>query len=87
MTEAKPEASEQDSDYERGLRLWELRSEGGVIPDSNENNTSSSRNYSDEQRREMVQNRRRSYEERREHKKGNTIIQRIKDEGMQDAGQ
>jgi len=87
MTEAKPEASEQDSDYERGLRLWELRSEGGVIPDSNENNTSSARNYSDEQRREMVQNRRRSYEERRQTKKSGTIIQRIKDEGMQDAGQ
>lgn len=87
MTEVKPESSESESDYERGLRLWELRSEGGVIPDSSESTSQNRKTYSDEQRREMVRERRQSYVERKSSKKGSTIIQRIKDEGMQDAGQ
>jgi hypothetical protein len=86
MTESKPEAQEGDSDYERGLRLWELRSEGGVIPDSSESTSQTRTAYTDEQRKEMVRERRQSYEERRGNRKGSTIIQRIKDEGMQDAG-
>ncbi len=84
MTEAKQ--GNEDSEYERGLRLWELRSEGGLLPgDSKENTASHGRSDSDEQRKEKIRERRQSYEEHRESKKGGTIIQRIKDEGMQDA--
>ena len=40
LQEVKP-ANEQkkESDYEKGLRLWELRSEGGVVPDSESKKT------------------------------------------------
>ncbi|MDQ3279122.1 MAG: PRC-barrel domain-containing protein [Bacteroidota bacterium] len=88
LHEAQPVQKEQPSDYEQGLRLWEMRSEGGVIP-GKETTEPENREMSRERRMEMVQNRRREYEERRgsrPHKKDNTIIQRIKDEGLRDAG-
>src|SRR5215203_750335 len=63
----------QDSEFERGLRLWEHRSEGGIIPkDSNTQNldreSSTEKNYRERQmreKREMVENRRNNYEQRR----------------------
>jgi hypothetical protein len=62
----------KDSEFERGLRLWERRSEGGVIPgDTTQDKnygSGSERNYREKQmqeRREMVQNRRNNYEQRR----------------------
>jgi sporulation protein YlmC with PRC-barrel domain len=50
-------------EYERGLRLWEARSEGGIVG----NGQAGQRlpEYNAERRMEMVHNRRRQYEERR----------------------
>jgi sporulation protein YlmC with PRC-barrel domain len=88
-----------ESEYERGLKLWEMRSEGGVIENEGRQRD---RDMSDEKRREMVQGRRRSYEDRRgnrsersdfrydgqdQQRRGKTIIDRINDEGLQEAGQ
>lgn len=50
-------------EYERGLRLWEARSEGGIIGSSRAGERM--RDRSDEHRMERVRNRRRQYEERR----------------------
>jgi sporulation protein YlmC with PRC-barrel domain len=37
LQDVKPtEQKNQESDFERGLRLWELRSEGGTLPDTGE---------------------------------------------------
>jgi sporulation protein YlmC with PRC-barrel domain len=83
----------QDSEYEKGLHLWEKRSEGGIIP----NDTDRSDNYSkkeqeEEARMEMVRNRRNNYEQRRGgsdrdqyRKRDNSVEGRIRDEGLQDA--
>jgi sporulation protein YlmC with PRC-barrel domain len=97
-----------DPDYERGLRLWEMRYEG--IEDSNDAapRKHHDREMSDETRLEMVRNRRKTYEERKSHyredrqhsedrirddqdehndhhhRRDNTIIGRIRDEGLQD---
>lgn len=50
-------------EYERGLRLWEARSEGGIVGG---NQAGQRRHeYNEERRMEMVNNRRRQYEERR----------------------
>lgn len=61
LHEAQP--ASHDSDYQRGLRLWEMRSEGTVAAD--DLNRQREREMSEEHRMEMVRNRRRSYEERR----------------------
>jgi len=66
----------RDPEYERGLRLWERRSEGGILATGNSNEGSSGRNQSREgsyrereidekARMEMVRNRRHSYQQRR----------------------
>jgi sporulation protein YlmC with PRC-barrel domain len=65
----------KESDYEKGLRLWERRSEGGLMPDEStaSGTTSSSRDtyrgegsrVNEDARMEMVRNRRREYEQRR----------------------
>jgi sporulation protein YlmC with PRC-barrel domain len=57
------EQQQTREEYERGLRLWEARSEGGIIGDSRA--AEQQRDMSDEHRMEMVRNRRRVYEERR----------------------
>jgi sporulation protein YlmC with PRC-barrel domain len=79
-----------DSEYERGLRLWEKRSEGGIIPgDSGTRENFSEREES--ARMEMVRNRRNAYEQRRgvtgrsAQRHDNTIERRIRDEGLRDA--
>ncbi|HEU4634061.1 MAG TPA: PRC-barrel domain-containing protein [Flavisolibacter sp.] len=90
----------RDSEYERGLRLWERRSEGGILPAAD---TSESRDHSrfregdfrereiDERARmEMVRNRRNSYEQRRgwdrqdRYGRDNSVERRISNEGLRD---
>jgi sporulation protein YlmC with PRC-barrel domain len=96
MHQAQPvQQGRQESEYERGLKLWERRSEGGIIP---ENDNIMQRDVERERssRTEMVRNRRTAYEQRknsnidadssgRSKKKDNSIIRRIKDEGLRDA--
>ena len=92
MHEAQP--VQNDSDYDRGLRLWEKRSEGGLLPDSSENRN----NYGDQEieenaRMEMVRNRRSAYEQRRGggfgrdsyRRNDNSVEGRIRDEGLREA--
>ena len=63
----------KESEFERGLRLWERRSEGGLLPDDTtgydrEREVGSDKSYRERQRRqkqEMVENRRNTYEQRR----------------------
>ncbi len=76
----------EESEYERGLRLWEMRSNVGIVPGETDQDAGHAQNTSEARRKEMIEARRRSYEERRGVKKDSTIIQRIKDEGLQDAG-
>ncbi len=93
LHEAKPKQPKKESEYEKGLRLWEMRSEG-VVP-----NTAQSKDgegeVNEEARIEKVRNRRKSYEDRRGHsdhrnsgyhyRKDRSYEQRIHDEGLQDA--
>jgi sporulation protein YlmC with PRC-barrel domain len=77
LHEARPANTNKASDYERGLRLWERRSEGGILSgdtSGNNENYSSRENrkgdtwggeMKEEERLEMVRNRRNNYEERR----------------------
>lgn len=85
------------SEYERGLRLWEKRAEGGIIPKGNRTESRSNERIIDEEARmQMVRNRRSAYEQRRggsgreqfrgEHRRrDNSIEGRIRDEGLRDA--
>lgn len=75
----------QESDYEQGLRLWEMRSEGGIV-EGDTQRRERERDITDEKRMEIRRDRRRQYEERRGKRKGSTIIDRINKEGLQDAG-
>lgn len=94
LHEARP--AKKESEYEKGLKLWEKRSEGGILPDD--------RNYheneiNEDARMEMVRNRRNSYEQRRgggfgrdrylqndrSERRDNSIEGRIRDEGLRDA--
>lgn len=88
------QAAKSDSEYERGLRLWEKRSDGGIIPDtSNERNRNfSERGIEENARMEMVRNRRNAYEQRRGgtgrdsyRKQDNSVEGRIRNEGLRDA--
>lgn len=87
--------SKDKSEYDKGLRLWEKRSEGGIVP-GNEAGRGSSRTRSEDElpqatRMEMVRNRRQAYEQRRggglgrDHYPGGergSIEDRIRDEGL-----
>lgn len=87
--------TKEESEYEKGLRLWEMRSEGGLIAGSETKQKEPEVN--EESHLERVRSRRKSYEERRgypererqrdetEYRKDNTIIGRIRDEGLRDA--
>lgn len=91
LHQAQP--SNAQSEYEKGLRLWERRSEGGIIPDG----PGTRENYRERQveenaRMEMVRNRRNAYEQRRGgtgrdnyRRRDNSIEGRIRDEGLRDA--
>lgn len=98
MHEAQPASNKNDD--QQGLRLWELRSEGGVVTGGKMtagNDRQSSRDMNDDQRQEMIRNRRKSYEDRRgyhadrdhhdaRHNRGdNSISARIDREGLRDA--
>lgn len=75
----------EESEYEQGLRLWELRHEGDA--DSKNTNRSREQNFTEETHRERIRDRRKEYEERRSHpgSAGNSIVDRINREGLQDA--
>jgi hypothetical protein len=91
LHEAKP--SDAKSEYEQGLRLWEKRSEGGVLPDNSGRRESyREKEVEENARMEMVRNRRNAYEQRRGgtgrdnyRRRDNTIEGRIRDEGLQGA--
>ena len=84
LHEAKPVNTKTDSEYERGLRLWERRSEGGILSgDASKNNESHTRRENrqadtrgremkEEERLEMVRNRRNNYQQRRHVDDGRT---------------
>jgi len=63
----------KESEFERGLRLWERRSEGGILPgeassynkDAESGSEQSYRERQMREKREMVENRRNNYEQRR----------------------
>jgi len=72
LHEVKPVERKRESEYERGLRLWERRSEGAVIPDDKRRESTNSparepgyQELDEEQRMEMIRNRRNSYQQRR----------------------
>jgi sporulation protein YlmC with PRC-barrel domain len=81
----RSEGSGTDSDYERGLRLWEMRNEGTTASTNTPADAGQHREISDDQQKEMIRSRRAAYEERQSHRKGKSIIDRINEEGMQDA--
>ena len=91
------EKKQQESEYERGLKLWELRSEGTVIDENNTPPGNRRSEMAEETKMEMVQNRRRQYEgkrsghtekrhdDERPPKRSTSIVDRLRDEGLQDA--
>ncbi len=85
---------QKDSEYDRGLRLWEKRSDGGILPGNSGNRD----NYREDEveenaRMEMVRNRRSAYEQRRGggfgrdnyRRHDGSVEGRIRDEGLRDA--
>jgi sporulation protein YlmC with PRC-barrel domain len=78
--------NEGNSEDTSGLHLWELRHEGDPLAEGTQSTRASNRDFSDEQRNERIRDRRKQYEERRIRRRGNsTIIDRINNEGLQDA--
>jgi sporulation protein YlmC with PRC-barrel domain len=83
----------KESEYQKGLRLWEKRSEGGIIPDtSNRRENYREREVEENARMEMVKNRRNEYQQRRGgtdrdnyRRNDHSIEGRIRDEGLRDA--
>ena len=69
LHEARSVQQNKESEYERGLRLWERRSEGGILNDDNTNRQNRmeerERELKEEERMEMVRNRRNNYKQRR----------------------
>lgn len=77
----------KESEYERGLRLWERRSQGGILADSQSDADGyNERKVKDEARMEMVRNRRNNYEQRRNanrrDERSNSVEDRIRREGL-----
>jgi sporulation protein YlmC with PRC-barrel domain len=73
LHEAQP-VQKQESEYERGLRLWEKRSQGGILTGSSSTGRrerseqpgiDSEREIPENSRMEMVRNRRNAYEQKR----------------------
>jgi len=92
LHEAQP--VQKDSEYDRGLRLWEKRSEGGILSDNSRNRDNYRESEIEENARmEMVRNRRTAYEQRRGggfgrdnyRRNDNSVEGRIRDEGLRDA--
>lgn len=92
LHEAQP-VNKPMSEYERGLKLWERRSEGGIVPDnSSRRETYREKEIEENARMEMVRNRRNAYEQRRGdsgrdsyRRRDNSVEGRIRDEGLRDA--
>lgn len=92
LHEATPVQQQRtESEYERGLKLWERRRDGGLLPDNSRSTGSSDEEMTvnERARLEMINNRRRQYEERRgdssarnRQRKDNSIEGRIRDEGL-----
>lgn len=89
MHEAQSVSSQ--SEYERGLRLWEKRSEGGIIPENRSGHGNAGREIDENARMEMVRNRRQAYERRkggigrdsyRDDRRHQSIEDRIRNEGL-----
>lgn len=95
----RPQSRERN-EYEQGLRLWEARSEGGVI-ESRDDSSTPERGFDEQQRTERIRTRRKMYEDRRSshrsdrerqreekghYRQDNSISARIDREGLQDAG-
>ncbi|HEV7330293.1 MAG TPA: PRC-barrel domain-containing protein [Flavisolibacter sp.] len=75
----QPNRQQQErEEYERGLRLWEARSEGGIIAGDQRDRQ---RDMSNERRLEMVRNRRRQYEDRRGSHRSDRSRDRYRDTG------
>ena len=86
----------RESEYERGLRLWERRSQGGILADDrrNEERAYREREIDERARMEMVRNRRQNYEQRRgwdSDRRGDlsrgredSVERRIRNEGLRD---
>lgn len=84
------------SDYEKGLRLWELRSQGGLLPESGARRHERTKEMSETNHMEMVRNRRKAYEDLRRQsshrhdddrhgdRRPRSIIDRTREEGLQD---
>lgn len=73
LHEVKPTKGKNESEYERGLRLWERRSEGGIIADDSKRrenaqparDESGDRELDEETRTQMIRDRRNNYRQRR----------------------
>ena len=72
LHEAQPVQNKNQSEYERGLNLWERRSEGGIVSDANNRDETSPardrdyyRDMDEETRRDMIRRRRSDYEKKR----------------------
>ena len=72
LHEAQPARNKNESEYEKGLKLWERRSEGGIVSDESGGEKSLPardrdyyRDMDEETRQAMIQNRRDSYRQRR----------------------
>jgi len=85
LHEAQPAKNRNETEYERGLRLWERRSEGGLISGESDNEKGAPerdrdnyREMDEDARQAMIRNRRDSYRQRRY---GNDDPQN-KDEGI-----
>jgi hypothetical protein len=72
LHEIQPTKNKNESEYERGLRLWERRSEGGIIADETGRQKgvpARDRDYysdmDDETREKMIRQRRSAYQQRR----------------------
>lgn len=85
---------QKDSEYDRGLRLWEKRSEGGILSDNSRSRDSYNQDEVEENARmELVRNRRSAYQQRRGggfgrdnfRRDDNSVEGRIRDEGLRDA--
>jgi sporulation protein YlmC with PRC-barrel domain len=90
LNESRPK--EGLSDYEKGLRLWERRSEGGILPGSESDmGSTTSRNMSESARQQAmpVHHQREGHRENENRNsqsgKDHTIEGRIRNEGLQDA--
>ena len=83
----------QESEYEKGLRLWEKRSQGGIMArEARQSDNADSGKLEEESRMEMVRNRRNTYEQRRGgtgrdqyRRQDNSVEGRIRNEGLRDA--